>query len=348
MRYPEFLHEGGRIGFIAPSFGCSEGIYKDGFVAALKYFEGEGYKSVLGPNSMAGEGIGKSNTPEKCGAEVNDFFINDRADAIISCGGGETMCEDLEYIDFPAIAKAKPLWYMGYSDNTNLTFTLPTLCDTAAIYAPCASSWGMKPRHRALDDAFGIMCGKVMQVGNYDGWEFESLKDEDNPYAPYNITREYRHFCFDKGELLEGDAVDVSFEGRLIGGCLDCLINLIGTPFDAMEAFAEKYRDDGIIWFIEACDLNVMDIRRALWQMNAAGWFKYTKGFLIGRPRLFDDSFGDYGHINAFCDMLAKFNVPVLLDVDLGHLPPMMPVISGACAKVTAKGNTLNIKHILK
>ena len=71
-------------------------------------------------------------------------------DAIISCGGGELMCEILRYVDFERIAQAKPKWFMGYSDNTNLTFLLTTLCDTAAIYGPCAASFGMKPWHAAI------------------------------------------------------------------------------------------------------------------------------------------------------------------------------------------------------
>lgn len=55
------------------------------------------------------------------------------------------MCEVLDYVDFDRIRKAEPKWYMGYSDNTNLVFLLTTLCDTAAVYGPCAGSFGMDP-----------------------------------------------------------------------------------------------------------------------------------------------------------------------------------------------------------
>lgn len=43
-------------------------------------------------------------------------------DVLISCGGGELMCEILPYVDFDRIKAAKPKWYLGYSDNTNFTF----------------------------------------------------------------------------------------------------------------------------------------------------------------------------------------------------------------------------------
>ena len=43
MRYPEFLSEGGTIGFVAPSFGCATEPYKTAFGMTIKRFEKEGY-----------------------------------------------------------------------------------------------------------------------------------------------------------------------------------------------------------------------------------------------------------------------------------------------------------------
>ena len=33
-----------------------------------------------------------------------------------------------------------------------------------------------------------------------------------------------------------------------------------GTPYDKVNEFNEKYQEDGIIWFLESCDLNIMAI----------------------------------------------------------------------------------------
>ncbi len=347
MKYPEFLQEGGRIGFIAPSFGCATEPYISLFDEALTRFTDKGYRTVLGPNARADFGVGKSNTPEACGAEVNDFFINDRCDAIISCGGGETMCEDLPFIDFNAIAEAKPKWFMGYSDNTNLTFTLPVLADTAAIYGPCVSSFGMKPLDPSLTDAFDLFCGKKLTVGNYDKWEKEQTRTDEDPYVPYNLTEDFKLRSFIGANEVKSPSEKIEFSGRLIGGCLDCLVNLTGTPFDRTQIFNARYADDGIIWFLEACDLNVMSIRRAVWELDQAGWFEHVKGFLIGRPLQYDDAWGDFDRIAAVMGILSKFNVPVILDLDIGHLPPQMPLISGAFAEVKVEGNSIRIEHIL-
>ena len=342
MRYPAFLKDKGRIGFIAPSFGAASEPYRTCFESALQKFEGLGYEIVKGPNVYEDKGLGKSNTPEKCAEEINAFFLEDVCDSIISCGGGETMCEDLDYVDFEGIAKAPPKWYMGYSDNTNLTFTLPTLCDTAAVYGPCAANFGMEEWHPSVQDALDLITGKKLVMENYDGWEKEKIKDEEQPLVPYNITEPFRM------QVFGGKDGKAEASGRLIGGCLDCLQVLCGTKYDRVREFAEKYKEDGILWFIESCDLNPMGIRRALWQLKAAGWFAHVKGFLIGRPLQFDAEFAGMNRINAVTGVLSEYNVPIFMDVDLGHLPPMMPVISGAYTTARAEEGHLIIETILK
>ena len=335
MRYPDFLRDSGTIGFVAPSFGCVGDPYESAFNNALETFEKMGYKTVLGPNCRKAEGIGISSTPENCGKELNEAYLSNESDILISCGGGELMCEDIPYFDLEAIAKAKPKWFMGYSDNTNFGFLSATIADTAAVYGPCAGTFGMRKWHPAVHDAFDLLCGKKKEFSNYDGWEMESLKDTD-PLAPYNIT--------EKPGIAYGDKKDeAEFKGRMIGGCLDCLTTFLGTRFDRVKEFCEKYSDDGIIWFIESCDLNVMGIRRAIWQMKEAGWFSHVKGFLIGRPYHFDEPMMGLDRYEAVMGILREYDVPVVMDIDLGHLPPMMPFVEGAMAEVKAKGNSIKI-----
>ena len=136
---------------------------------------------------------------------------------------------------------------------------------------------------------------------------------------------------------------DADFSGRLLGGCLDCLVNLKGTEFDKTVEFVEKYKEDGIIWFLEACELNVFSIRRAVWQLDHAGWFKYTKGFLIGRPMLFDQPMMGLDQYRAVTDILGKYQVPIIMDADLGHLHPAMPIITGSLGRVQVRDNSISI-----
>lgn len=362
MRFPRHLKEHGTIGFVAPSFGCSIEPYRTAFENAQKKFKALGHQLDLGPNCYADQGIGISNTPKACGEELTSYYCSPQNDVLISCGGGELMCETLEYTDFEKIRAAEPKWYMGYSDNTNMTFLLATLCDTASIYGPCAAAFGMEPWHESLMDAYHLLRGTTNVVDGYELYETESKKDEEHPLEPYHVTEPRQTVVWLPGEGIRMAAagavhptalagyrggerdVSVNLKGRLLGGCLDCLVNLPGTEFDRTADFAEQYQQDGILWFLEACDLNVMAIRRAIWQLKHAGWFAHVKGFLIGRPAQHGQELMGLDQYRAVTDLLAEYEVPILMDLDLGHVAPMMPVVCGSNATVELQGNGVLVK----
>lgn len=346
MRYPKDLAKGGCIGFPAPSFGCAIEPYYSAFQNALRKWESLGYKVIPGPNAFAGEGVGISNTPGKCAEEFMQMYLSQENDVLISCGGGELMCEILEYVDFEAIKNTTPKWFVGYSDNTNLTYLLATICDVASIYGPCAAAYGMEPWHPAIQDAYELITGTKHVMQGYDLWEKESLKDDEHPLIPYNVTEPKQLKAYYKGEFFdepEKITEEIQMSGRLLGGCMDCLVNLLGTKYDKTVEFTDKYSEDGILWFLEACDLNVFSIRRAMWQMEHADWFKHVKGFLIGRPRSGESIMGLDAY-EAVLPIIEKYHVPVIFDLDIGHLAPMMPLVVGSMAQVKVKGNDVTVK----
>ena len=379
MRYPKPLQPGGTIGFIAPSFGCAIEPYKTRLDNALRLFREMGYKTYLGPNCYESSGIGISNTPEKCGEELTDVMTTgvsrydsesgEKADAIITCGGGELMCEVVPYIDFEKIASSEPKWYMGYSDNTNYTFLSTILADTAAIYGPCAPAFGREPWHESITDALKLLTGEKTEFTSYDLWEKNEISAEEEAriaLLPYNVTEPAKYFYYlpqEEGKahsrkLLSGDELTsdnlvsedlrngINIRGRLLGGCVDILTLHVGTKTDKVAEFLEKYKDDGFIWFLECCDLDPLSMRRAFWQMREAGWFKYVKGFMIGRPLHFGEEALGVDQYNAVTDILGDLGAPIIMDLDIGHIPPMMPMVSGSLAEVKASGNKINMKYI--
>ncbi len=378
MRYPDFLRKNGTIGFVAPSCGCAIEPYRSAFNNAQKKWGELGYRMKLGPNCYAGDGVGISSTPPSCGQELTEGYCDKDSDILISCGGGELMCEILDYVDFERIGKADPKWYLGYSDNTNFTFLLTTLCDTASIYGPCAGTFGMEPWHESLSDVMALLRGEKLTMSGYDRWERESLKDEEHPCVPYHLTEDsvIKYYLPDGRTNVESlaaaggcergvrdgagpadggagqnenGALRIDFSGRLLGGCVDCLVNLLGTGYDRVTDFAERYQNDGILWFLEACDLNLMGIRRAMWQMEHAGWFRYCSGFLIGRPRtgMGVEEFG-IDEYQAVTEMLKKYRVPILMDLDIGHVSPMMPLVCGSMARVVSDGKTYRVEMSMR
>ena len=73
-----------------------------------------------------------------------------------------------------------------------------------------------------------------------------------------------------------------------------------------------------------------------------------SKGFLIGRPALYDQPAMGLDQYHAVYDLPARYQVPVIQDVDLGHLPPMMPLICGSYAQVECKGNDISITMLCR
>ncbi len=333
MRYPEFLKKGQTIGFAAPSFGANIEPYNSLFKETVSNFEKMGYKTLLGPNCFEGRGIGISNTPDKCGKELTDMYLSPDCNILISVGGGECMCETIDHVDFDAVRKAQPKLFMGYSDNTHFTFLLNTLCDVASVYGPCAAEFGMRPWHPAVNDALEVLSGRKY-AESYELWEIDQLKNPDNPYAGYNCTEKNSLRAFHGNQEIQNTALS----GRFIGGCIDVLLGIAGTKYDKVPEFCNKYKEDGIVWFLESCDLSPMDFRRGLWRLKNCGWFENVKGFVFGRPLHYGEDFMGVTFESAAKDMLKSYDVPMIFDADIGHLPPMMPIISGSFANIKYDG----------
>ncbi len=380
MQFPKFIKKGQKVAFVAPSFGCTFEPYKSCLEESLRKFEAMGYKTECGQCCFLDDGVGISSSPKKCGSELTSMALG-QSQALISVGGGELMCEVLDYVDFKAISQAEPKWFMGYSDNTNFSFLLTSMCDIASIYGPNAGAFAMRPWHKSLDYALGLLDGNAFDektgkavFDGFDKWEKESLKSPENPYAGLNLTQESKikyeipesmskdsSATFAKQEAEDKQTAEdkqaakdkqgneeYTFSGRLIGGCMDCLNNLVGTKYDHIKAFNEKYKEDGIIWLLEACDLSVLDIRRTLWHMKEAGWFEGAKGFVIGRPYHFDEPIMGLDRYEAVMSQLRELEVPVLMDADVGHISPQMPLVLGSMAQVKLKEDSYQIEMSLK
>ncbi len=338
MIYPKFIIKDSKIAFIAPSLGAFIEPYHTRVKNAKLVLEEKGYNVECGPNTF-GSNKALSATKEECAAEINHYFEDNSTDAIISVGGGELMYEVMNHVNFD-ILKNNPKWFMGFSDNTNLSFLLTTHCDIASIYGPCAAAFGVTPWEKSTIDAHNLLTGNTLELNSYDYYEKESLRTEENLFARLNLT--------EPSIKTKVPNIDFKISGRLLGGCLDILTLFLGTKYDKVKEFSDKYQDDGIIWFLESCDFNVMSIRRAFVQLDNAGWFKNVKGFIIGRPlNGYNEIFG-IDRFEAVYEVIKKYNVPIIFDADLGHLAESMPLITGSYATVTTSGNKYKIQMELK
>ncbi len=332
---PKKITKDAKITLVAPSFGCTTEPYKTRLNEAIKNLKALGFEIIEGNNIYIEEGIASSNTPMERAKEIMQAFESN-TQVILSVGGGELMCEILPYIDFRRIKKQKAKWFVGFSDNTNLTFTLTTINNMVTIYGPCATKFCNYPFKFDVKDTISLLEGKRV-VRGYPRWELKSEVTEEKPLAKLNLTER---------KIIKPFYYKEPFYGTMLGGCLDCLINLCGTRFDNVNSFLSKHT--GIIWYLEACDLSPMQIRRALFQLKEAGWFRKVRGFLIGRPLCNNAEVMGVDKYTAVIDVLQDFNVPILMDVDLGHFNPSMPIKNGAKALVSYVEGNIKIEYLKK
>ncbi|MCR5079164.1 MAG: LD-carboxypeptidase [Bacilli bacterium] len=338
IKTPAYLEKGDAIELIAPSFGCTTEPYSTRLDASINRLRKEGYRIKEGRNVRLSEGIVASSSPENRAKEFMDAYLAEDSKLILSVGGGELMAEMLPHINFEKIKWANPKWFMGFSDNANLTFLLPILANVKAIYGPNAPSFYEKPFRFAQLDALNLLKGEKETKG-YPKFYGRSNKDWPALYKP-RANRE---------KVIVPLSYDKPVEGMLLGGCLDVLRGLCGTKFDKVREFASK--QEGVIWFFESCDLSPLDIRRALFQLDQAGWFANAKMFLLGRHLCENWLHNDFMGINphtASSLILGEKRLPMLLDIDLGHIGPSMPLIEGAKAKVEYKENNIFVSYLEK
>lgn len=326
MIYPQFLKKGNTIGIAAPSDGNTK--EKD-FVrldhGKQKLLE-KGY-SVIETAHVRTSDKGRSTDGRTRAAEVNELIDNSFVKWIVSAKGGDYLVEMLPYVDFNKI-KRNPKWIQGYSDNTGLTFTVTTNCDVASIYGCNFNDFGMEPWHKAIDDNLAILEGKNVLQTSFDLFE-DGYYDRVTGLEGYTLEQPvYWRNITTKGAI--------TMSGRLLGGCFDVLLNLVGTPYDNTVNFIRQYNEDGIVWYLESFALTSEALTTGLWHLKEAGWFQHAKGFIFGRPAFFDsESYISYEE--AVLSVLGELKVPIILDADIGHKAPQMTMINGAIATITSE-----------
>jgi muramoyltetrapeptide carboxypeptidase len=82
--------------------------------------------------------------------------------------------------------------------------------------------------------------------------------------------------------------------------------------------------------------------------MRLAGWFQDVDGIIFGRspaPDPIDPEKMKY--LEAVSLVLGDLKIPVLLDADIGHVPPQMTLINGALAEVKFDGVHARVSQTL-
>ena len=332
MIYPSFIKENDCIGVPAPSAGadCAERINKS--LNAKKTLEKLGYKLILSENLLKSE-KGRSATAKERAKEVNDMFSNKDINMIFCAAGGEFLVEILPYIDFELI-KENPKFIAGFSDPIGLLYPITTKCDIATVYGQNFTSFGSETLHQSQINFLEFLKGNLKEEHNYDLYENEYVEKKTG-LENYNLT--------EKVYWKTLDDEPVTIKGRIIGGCFDIISTLAGTKYDGINDFNEKYKNDGIIWYFDNCELSKEETIRVLWKMNELGYFKYTKGIIFGRFGV-DVSRYDYDVKSCLEDSILKeLNIPVIYDADISHKAPCLTIVNGAISEINVKNGKAKV-----
>ena len=325
MIYPKFLKENDCIGVPAPSAGSKDETKVNRYKKSLEFFK-EKYKVELSKNIYKNY-MARSADKETRGKELNEMFKSKDIDFILCAAGGEFLVECLPYVDFDLI-KNNPKYVSGFSDPTGILFPITTKYDIATIYGNNFSSFGMEKFSQSHYDFLDLINGKKFDFKSYPLYEEERLETVTG-LEPYNLT--------EKVEWKTLDDKDISLEGRIIGGCFDIIAELMGTKYDGMKEFNERYKKDGIIWYFDNCELSMEEVIRTLWKMNEFDYFKYCKGVVFGRFGLEVSGLG-YDVKTCLKDsVLTNLNIPIIYDTDISHKAECIPILNGSIAKIECK-----------
>ena len=319
MIYPAFIRKGDTIGVTAPSLMVTEQTDRNRFDSAVSNLSKLGYR-VLFTDHVFSEGPEKSQVDTRVSELVEVFTDRDVSFVSLAKGGyGES--ELIGHLDMD-ILRRNPKWMQGYSDNTVLLFKYTVECDIATIYGGNFGDYGMIPWHRSISDDLGLLSGDLRRLESYD---YHELGFHDRDTGVETISDDQKTYWYTSTE-------NCVMEGRMIGGCMDVLKWLMDTDSVDIRPFLEKYHDDSFIWFMETYQMTDEEISEFIGKMDEKGWLENVSGFLFGRPLTYPNE--EYrGYLGK---LLSRYGVPMVFDVDIGHLAPRMPIMNGAMARVSA------------
>lgn len=314
MIYPEFLKKGDTVGICAPSAGIAESDFPE-FDSSLLHIELEGY--TLRETASVRSGLAESAPANVRGAELNALIRDRDVRSVICATGGDFLISMLPYVDFDALC-ADPKWIQGYSDPTSLLYAITTKYDIATIYGSNAGGFWMDRLHSSLSDNLKILRGEIPKQNSFMLFEGNRAGRDGG----YNLDTRVKWECPNG---------DVKIKGRLLGGCMDCLCDVIGTRFDGTLDFIRRYKDDGIIWYFDVFAMKSETVHNTLFRMKDMGLFENASGFVFGRV-CFPGSFTGMSYSEAALKILG--DVPAVFEADIGHVAPKMTLINGAMAEL--------------
>lgn len=345
MKYAKKLRKGDKVAIVSLSSGMlGEAFCSHNIEIGVKRLREYGLEPSFMPNSLKGIEYLKAN-PKARAKDLKDAFMDDSIAGIICAIGGDDtyrllpyLLEDEEFID--AVHKS-PKLFTGFSDTTinHLMFYklgLSTyygpnfICDLAEI------SDEMLPYSKKAFESY-IEGNEYREITSSEIWYQERTDFSKEAVGTERISHREEHGF----ELLQGKEC---FEGRLLGGCLESLYDILTTTrYEDEKAVCEKYGlfPDIEEWkekilFIETCEEKPVpeQFEKEIAILKEKGVFDVVSGVLVGKPQ--DEAYYDE-YKNILVKVVNNLDLPIVYNVNFGHATPRCTLQYGAVARVDMK-----------
>ncbi|NOU88680.1 LD-carboxypeptidase [Paenibacillus sp. LMG 31460] len=304
------LNVGDEIRIIAPSRSLNV-IRQDVFDKAIEFLSNKGFVISFSKNCREIDETDSSSVHSRV-EDLHEAFLDKNVKAILTCIGGFNVNQILEYIDYSLIEK-NPKILCGFSDITASLNSIYAKTKLVTYHGPHFSSFGFNNEIEYTNDYF----------------EKCLLKKETFFIRPSEHAKEYY-------TIQEG-----SFEGEIVGGNL-CTLNLLqGTEF--MPDLKNKIlflEDDNIVG-----DYFTFEFERNLQSIIQTAGFDGVKGIVLGR---FEDSCKmDIHTIKRMVSTKKQLkNIPVVSNVDFGHLLPFATIPIGGVVRIEANATIVSLEVV--
>lgn len=340
IRYPRPLVAGDLIGVTSPSSGVASPL-RPRLDFAIQNLKDRGFRVEVGECMDGATHI--SAPVQQRASEFMGMLLDPQVRAIVPPWGGETAIDLIAHLDFDAIAAADPTWIIGYSDISTLLTPITLLTGIATIHGsnlmdtpystPASLMHWLQIASQPAGASFHQSSPDVHRRNDWDDWS-----------AHPDVTE---HAWNGRGRWVRLDdgpgPVDVT--GRLIGGCIETLANLAGTRYgDTSRLRGET--DAATLVYIEAAGDEATAICRFLHGMRLAGFFDGAAAVLVGRTGAKDSP--TLTQAEAVLDALSELGVPIVGNVECGHVPPQLPIVNGAIGRLVCTGSEQYLQQTLR
>ena len=228
MTKPPRLRPGDAVGIISPSWGGGAA-FPHRIERGVRHLEALGFRVKIAPHALNSLGH-VSDTPENRAADLHTLFRDPEVRAIVATIGGDHSCHLLPLLDFELL-RAHPTILVGFSDVTVLNVAIWRMTGLTTFNGPMLmTEFAEYPRMPEYSERHLLksLCRPepAGEIAPSEWWTDEFLDWE----AREDLTRPRARQPGTGWTWLKAGQGGAA-EGHLIGGCLESLQHLRGTPY---------------------------------------------------------------------------------------------------------------------